>query len=74
MSDKVRYLHNINEGNFDESTELDEYDPSGQESIDNIFIPKKIVSSSLAFQNFLRSLQPGDSMRRQFLSQSDIRF
>lgn len=74
MNEKVRYLHNIHEIRPEESTEIDEYDPSLQESLDDINPPKRIVSSSLAFQNFLRSLQPGECIRRQFLSQSDIRF
>lgn len=74
MNEKVRFLQNIHERSHGESTEADEYDPSCQESLDEIHLPKKIVSGSTAFQNFLKSLQPGDGIRRQFLSQSDILF
>lgn len=69
MNEKVRLLQNIHE----DSTEMDEYDPSCQGSCEDLF-PKRIASGSLAFQNFLRSLHPGKSVRRQFLSHSDIRF
>ncbi|XP_074029782.1 uncharacterized protein [Leptinotarsa decemlineata] len=69
VNEKVRFLHNIRESG---ETELDEY--SSQESLDDSRCPTRIVSSSVAFQKFLKGLQPCDNMRRQFESQCDLIF
>ncbi|CAH1154282.1 unnamed protein product [Phaedon cochleariae] len=66
MNEKVRFLDNIKERC---ETEIDEY--SSQESLDDIRCPTRMVSSSVAFQNFLKCLQPSD-VRRQFGSQTSL--
>lgn len=73
MHEKVRFLENIKEGR--ESTQgTDVEDISTPESMEDIRQPKRIVSSSAAFQNFLKSLHSSESIKRQFGSQSDLYF
>ncbi|XP_057657075.1 uncharacterized protein LOC130894343 isoform X2 [Diorhabda carinulata] len=68
VNDKVRCLNNIKEKC---ETEVDEY--SSQESLEDLRTPRRIVSSSVAFQKFLKNLQP-DSARLPYDSQSECCF
>ncbi|KAG5872140.1 hypothetical protein JTB14_003478 [Gonioctena quinquepunctata] len=67
VNDKVRFLDRIRE-----TGETGPEENSSQESLDEANCSTRIVSSSIAFQNFLKSLQP--NMRRQFRTHCDSIF
>ncbi|XP_072389910.1 uncharacterized protein [Diabrotica undecimpunctata] len=68
VNEKVRLIDNLRDKG---ESEADEY--SSQESLSDIRIPRKIVSSSVAFQKFLKNLQP-ESARLSYESQSEYCF
>lgn len=71
MHDRARFLENIKERcESTQGTDVEDL----SESMEDIRHPRRIVSSSAAFQNFLKGLHSSESIKRQFGSQSDLYF
>lgn len=66
MQDKVSFLGNIKE-NTESSQELDTTD---SEEIE----PKRLVSSSVAFKNFLKSLNKLDAAKKEHPTKAEVYF